>query len=270
MKPDLDRYLERIGYSGPFAVDAATLRVLHRDHLRAIPYENLDVQLGRPLTLDIERIYDKIVTRRRGGWCYEMNGLLAWALRTAGFSLTEIAAGVMREERGDEAFGNHLALIVHLERDYLADVGFGDGLLEAVALEEADIEQGPLKFRLERRDAEWRFLNHPEGGARSFDFSQTPADRALLARKCQWLQSAPESPFVLNAVCQIHTSGGLAMLRGRSLKTITRAGVTQRILSDAADYSRTLSSVFKLDIPEGEQLWSRILARDEERARASS
>jgi N-hydroxyarylamine O-acetyltransferase len=267
MKLALGPYLARIGYSGPLDVDLRTLRELHRRHLQAIAYENLDVQLGRPLTIDIGPIYEKLVLHRRGGWCFEMNGLLSWALRTIGFSLTEIAAGVMREERGDDAYGNHLALIVHLDRDYLADVGFGDGLLEPVPLAEGVYVQGPLDFRLQRLPSdEWRFMNHPEGGARSFDFALAPADRALLARKCAWLQSAAESPFVLNAVCQIHTSDGLMMLRGRSLKSVTHAGVTKRTIADADEYGRLLTEAFKLEIADPERLWARILARDAERA----
>jgi N-hydroxyarylamine O-acetyltransferase len=266
MKLVLERYLARIGYSGPVDRDFRTLREVHRRHLLAIAYENLDVQLQRPLTIEVEPIYEKIVLRRRGGWCFEMNGLLAWALSTIGFSLTQIAAGVMREERGEDAFGNHLALIVHLERDYLADVGFGDGLLEPVPLAEDVYVQGPLEFRLQRlTSGEWRFLNHPEGGARSFDFALTPADRALLARKCAWLQSAAESPFVLNAVCQIHTPEGLAMLRGRSLKMVTHAGVTKRTVADLDEYRRLLRQVFRLEIETAEAIWARILARDAER-----
>jgi N-hydroxyarylamine O-acetyltransferase len=266
MKLALEPYLARIGYSGPLDVDFRTLRALHRRHLLAVAYENLDVQLQRPVTIDIEPIYEKIVLRQRGGWCFEMNGLLSWALSTIGFSLTQIAAGVMREERGEDAFGNHLALIVHLERDYLADVGFGDGLLEPVPLAEDVYVQGPLEFRLQRLPSgEWRFVNHPEGGARSFDFALRPADRTLLVRKCAWLQSAAESPFVLNAVCQIHTPEGLTMLRGRSLKTVTHAGVMKRTVENVEEYRRLLTEVFKLEIDGADALWGRILARDAER-----
>lgn len=266
----LDAYLRRIDYTGPVSVNLATLTALHRQHLRAIPYENLDVQLGRGITLDAERIFDKIVTRKRGGWCYEMNGLLVWALREIGFSVTELAAGVMREERGDEALGNHLALLVHLERDYLADAGFGDGLLEPIALEEHEIEQGPLRFRLQKLDERfWRFLNHPQGGARSFDFSLAPADRDLLSSQCAWLQSAPDSPFVLNAVCQIHTADGLIMMRGRSVKVVNQDGVSQRNVTDAADYRSMLKNVFRLDVPEVDYLWERILERDARRTMAA-
>ncbi|MGH8178066.1 MAG: arylamine N-acetyltransferase family protein [Steroidobacter sp.] len=270
MNLKLDAYLRRIGYTGPLSADLATLTAVHRQHVRTIPYENLDVQLAREVTLDIERVYTKIVTHKRGGWCYEMNGLLAWALHEIGFKFTELAAGAMREERGDEAFGNHRALLVHLERDYLADVGFGDGLLEPIALTAAEFVQGSLRFRLEQLDNDlWRFVNHPEGGAKSFDFYSRPADFSLLNATCTLLQTAPDSPFVLNAVCQIHTMDGLMMLRGRSLKSVSHAGVSHRTIADVADYRATLAKVFGLEIPETDYLWQRILERDRQREAAS-
>jgi N-hydroxyarylamine O-acetyltransferase len=71
---DLQAYFDRIGFAGPARPDLATLRAIHRAHLLAVPYENLDVQLGRPVTLDPAHAFDKIVRRRRGGWCYEMKG----------------------------------------------------------------------------------------------------------------------------------------------------------------------------------------------------
>src|SRR3954451_21382564 len=98
---ELAAYLARIGYAGPVRPDLSTLRAVHRAHLQAIPYDSLDVQLGRPLTLDPAAAYDKIVRRRRGGWCYEMSGLLGWALGEIGFSVPRMAGAAMRAERGD-------------------------------------------------------------------------------------------------------------------------------------------------------------------------
>ena len=98
---DLQAYLDRIGFKGPVRPDLATLRAVHRAHQYAVPFENLDVQLRRPVVLDIEPNYDKIVRRRRGGWCYEMNGVMGWALREIGFDVMRMGAGVMRETVGD-------------------------------------------------------------------------------------------------------------------------------------------------------------------------
>ena len=97
----LSRYLERIAYNGPLNVDLETLNGIHQHHLRAVSYENLDVQLGVPLTTNVQAAYHKIVTLGRGGWCYEMNGVMGWALEEIGFDIMRISAGVNRNERGD-------------------------------------------------------------------------------------------------------------------------------------------------------------------------
>src|SRR5436305_7150802 len=112
---ELSAYLERIVHAGPVAPDVATLKALHRAHLTAIPYENLDVQLGRPLTTDPAAAYDKIVRRGRGGWCYEMNGLFGAMLEEIGFSVTRMAGAANRELLGDVVIGNHLVLGVEIE-----------------------------------------------------------------------------------------------------------------------------------------------------------
>src|SRR5262245_51810376 len=162
---NLSDYLARIGYQGTPRADLATLAQLQRLHLAAIPYENLDVQLGRRVGFDMATIFHKLVRSRRGGWCYEMNGLFAWALAEIGFRFTRLGAAALRAQLGDDMIGNHLALCVDLGRPYLADVGFGDALIEPVPIVAGPIRQDFLDFRLEALDASWwRLHNHPEGG----------------------------------------------------------------------------------------------------------
>src|SRR5579862_4517964 len=132
---DLGAYLDRIGFRDEPRPDLGTLKALHRAHLLAVPYENLDVQFGRALTIEPHAAFDKIVTRRRGGWCYEMNGLLGAALDAVGFKVTRLAGAVMREVVGDAVIGNHLVLLVDLDgQPWIADVGFGDGSLDPFPL----------------------------------------------------------------------------------------------------------------------------------------
>ena len=132
--PDqLAAYLARINFTGTPRPDLGTLTAVHRAHVDAIAWECIDCFIGRPTGRDPQAAFDKIVTAGRGGWCYEMNGLFAWMLEAMGFSLTRLAAGVMRDRMGDGAIGNHLTLIVHLDRDHIADVGLGAGLVEPVA-----------------------------------------------------------------------------------------------------------------------------------------
>jgi N-hydroxyarylamine O-acetyltransferase len=258
----LDAYLDRIGFSGQVRPDLATLRALHQAHLLAIPYENLDVQLGRPVTTSPADAFDKLVTRRRGGWCYEMNGLFGWALTEIGFRVTRMAGGVMRVVRGDEAIGNHLVLRVDLDEPWLADVGFGDGPQQPFRPLNGAFRDGLFDYRLEEQsDGWWRLHNHPLGGAPSFDFRLTDPDEARLSERCAWLQSSPDSMFVQNAVVQRHRPDRFLTLLGRRLRSITAEGPDDRLINSADEYVAVLKTEFDLDLPEAASLWPAILAR---------
>lgn len=263
---DIDRYLARIGLRERPKPDLVGLKALHRAHLLAIPYENLDVQLGRKLTILRPAIYEKIVEQGRGGWCYEMNGLLGWALAELGFRVTRATGAVMREVSGDAANGNHLVLRVELpEGLYLADVGFGDGPRDPVRVAAGAFHADGFDFSLRRVDRDWwRLINDPRGGAPSFDFNLDPADEGLLAAKCDYLQSDPASVFVQNLVAQRHVPGGLEILRGRTIRSIRARGIENRLIADADDLVETLRDVFALDVPEAVSLWPKIAARHEE------
>ncbi|MCJ9430522.1 arylamine N-acetyltransferase family protein [Kordiimonas marina] len=262
----LDSYLTHIGFTGKPGTDLATLRQIHRLHAETIPYENLDVLARVPLGTDVGAAYDKIVGHKRGGWCYEMNGLLGWALSSIGFAVTPVAAGVDRASRGDSSVGGHLALLIDLDgQRYLADVGFGDGLMEPAPLKEGPFTQGQWTFRLEKLDgAWWRFHNHPEGAAPSFDFTEETASPALMAEKCQFQQTSPLSPFVENAVCQRHFPDRLEVMRGRVLKTVRAGDVASRRIADIDDYRQTLMTLFGIEVDALEPIWQKILKRDAE------
>ena len=256
----LQGYLDRIGYRGSPRDDLVTLVELHRRHLLAIPYENLDVQLGRHVGLDVDSIYEKLVPGRRGGWCYEMNGLFAWALEEIGFSVVRMAAGVGRADVGDEATGNHLALLVVLDGAYLADVGFGDGLFDPVPMRAGRFSQRGFAFRLEAlADGWWRVHNQPHGGAASFDFRAEPCEQAVLERQCVRLQTSPESSFRKVAVVQRHVADGLAVLRGRLLRRLDGRRVDERLIEDRREYERVLRDVFDLEPPQLDTLWGRVV-----------
>jgi N-hydroxyarylamine O-acetyltransferase len=261
---NLNAYLDRIGFAGRLAPDLATLRRIQRGHLENIPYENFDVQLGRHITLEPKDAFAKLVTARRGGWCYEMNGLFRWALEQIGFSVMAMTGGVLRAERGNTAIGNHLALMVELEQPYLVDVGLGDGPSEPILLREGSYRQGWRTLRLERLDdGWWRFHNHDKALAVSFDFQRRPADWNRLAERCHWLQTSPESHFVLNAVCLRHLPDGAVALVGRVLKTVTENGITDDLIENPQDYEALLAERFGIRLPQAIELWPRILERHE-------
>lgn len=263
---DIDAYLGRIGLTDRPPPTLEGLKALHRAHLAAIPYENFDVQLGRPVTIAVPAIYDKIVGRRRGGWCYEMNGLFGWALGELGFKVTRATGAVMRAAAGDAVIGNHLVLRVDLpEGVHLADVGFGDGPNEPFAVREGTFDSNGFPYAVVRTgDGWWRLVNHPAGGAASFDFDPHPADETRLAAKCDELQTAETSVFVQNAVAFRQTPGAIDVLRGRVALRIRPDGIGKRLIENADDLVATLKDVFALDLPEAAGLWDKIAARHEQ------
>ncbi len=260
----LQAYLDRIGYAGPVQPDLATLRAIHRAHVESIPYENLDVQFGVKVSRAVPAIFDKIVGRRRGGWCYEMNGLLSWALEVIGFSVKRLAGGVRREAVGDQAVGNHLVLLVDLGETWLADAGFGNGLIEPIRLREGAFRVGPLNCCLERIEGGWyRYFDDAITGGPSFDFHEDVSDEALLEARCRFLQSDPNSAFVLNAVAQRWRNDEHTSLRGRTLTRINSGGKGTTTVESADAYVATLRDTFDLDLPEAARLWPKICARHE-------
>jgi len=266
MSTHVDHYLERIGVSGPLVPNLATLRALHRAHLTSISYENMDVQLGRPVTIEIPAIYEKIVVNKRGGWCYEMNGIFGWALKKLGFRVTRATGSVMRKVMGDASNGNHLVLRVELDEGlYLADVGFGDGPIEPIRVAPGKFTAHGFAFDLTQVDENWwRLHNHPRGGAPSFDFNLASADEALFAAKCDWLQTAQGSTFVQNAVCQRFTPAGISILRGRTVRRIVGENSSDILIDSADEFMTILEDEFALQIPEARTLWPKICARHDE------
>jgi N-hydroxyarylamine O-acetyltransferase len=262
---DIASYLSRIGYDAAPAADLGTLRALQRAHLTHIPYENLDVQLGRRVTLDPKDAFAKLVTQGRGGWCYEMNGLFAWVLEAIGFRVMPMTGAVMRAERGSASIGNHLVLAVELEQPYLVDVGLGDGPSEPMPLREGSYRQGWRTLRLEQlADGWWRFHNVKTALAPSFDFQHQPADWTVLQQRCHWQHTSPDSRFVQNAICLRHKPNSVVALIGRILKTIDEQRTTDELIGSAESYATALRTVFGITLPEATSLWPRIVRRHQD------
>jgi arylamine N-acetyltransferase len=258
MTPELDAYLRRIDYAGPLRADLATLTALHRAHLMAVPYENLDVQLGRRRTIDPSAAFEKIVERGRGGWCYEMNGLFGLMLEALGFSVTRLAGEASRP-------GSHLALQVAIDgAPIVCDVGFSDGPLEPYPLVEGPFRRAGFDFRLEMLEGRrWRFHNHRYGARGTFD-AEGP-DEALMAETSDWLQTNPESVFVQHAVVVRRHAGGFVKLIDRNLLEVTpEAGIVKTtVLASADELVATLKARFGLDLPETAALWPALCERHE-------
>ncbi len=257
---DINAYLERINYTGSLGATKQTLHALHRQHLLTIPYENLDIHLGRRLELNEAHIFNKLVLEKRGGWCYEMNTLFAWALCELGFEVTLLSGAVNRDTVGADAKGNHLVLLVKLEQPYLADVGFGD-LPEVLPLEEGSYQKNFMTVRLTKEGDWWTLHNHEFGGAKRFDFTLQPQQLSDFAVQCHRQQTSPDSGFVKTTVCQIFTEEGFITLRGAVLQTVTKDGVVKRVLDSEKEYESVLREMFGLELSDVSGLYKKVWQR---------
>jgi N-hydroxyarylamine O-acetyltransferase len=250
MQPDA--YLDRIGYTGPRELHAEVLRQVHRAHMLAVPFENLDSALGRPILLSVPAFYDKIVRRRRGGFCYELNGLFGWLLARLGFPVTILSARVFHAGQPGPDF-EHVLLLVEAGARLIADVGFGDSFLEPLPLElSGEVEQAGSSYRL-RVAGDTRVLERrrePTGWEPQFSFTLTPRRLAEFGAECHRLQTSPESPFTRKAVCSLPTPEGRLTLSGNRLIRTTRGHRAEEAVGDEREYRSLLRIHFGVELDE--------------------
>ncbi|MGW7348121.1 arylamine N-acetyltransferase family protein [Streptomyces sp. NPDC054854] len=272
----LDAMLRRIGHRGRVTPDRETLFALHRSWRRMVPYENLDSQLGRPVSLDLDALADKLIRRRRGGYCYEQNAGLAMLLRLAGFEVSMVEGGVMRQARGDAMWGNHNALVIDLDgRQWVADAGIGDGFLEPLLLREGICTQGEFTYRLERLASDtWRFHHHPRATIASYDFRLRPRELADFAARSHELSTSPESPYVTTLIAARPAAGHTLLLLSRTVRQYSADGRSSWTIRDVGEFATTLSEKFLVPLedlgPDGVgRLWEKANAQhDLRRTRA--
>lgn len=259
----LDAYLARIGVDVPLRADLASLQIVHRAQAMAVPYEAIDVFAGRPVTQDVSSIQQKIISGHRGGWCYETNRLLAWALGALGFDVRLAMAAAYNDHLPDDSMGNHIVAIVKLaDEEWLCDLGLGDALRGPIPLRDGQHRDGPLVFRLDRLDnGHWRFWNHPAGDPSHFVVDPGPLDEALIARKHAELLADPASSFRQNFQVMRMGPTGSTVIYGRVLRRTTPLGVTKALVSGPDEMERLLETEFGLHGIEIGPLWPRILAR---------
>ena len=251
---ETEAYLRRIGYVGPLTPTVATLEALQRAHLQAVPFEALDCYLGLPIVLEPQALFDKIVVRGRGGFCYELNGLFAELLMALGFRVKRLAARPFTESGLAPPFA-HLALLVELDRRWLADVGFGYFSPAPLDLDDRSIqvvdgrrflvteEDGGLVAEEQGMSARW--------GRRHFGywFTLEPHELAEYAEQCRIYSTDPESGFVRRATASLAFPDGWVTVR-RDAVIGGRGGVRlDRPILDDADWRRSLHDLLGIEVP---------------------
>jgi N-hydroxyarylamine O-acetyltransferase len=252
---DVEGYLRRLGVSHPGPPTVGKLVALHRAHVERVPYETMEIQLGRPTTVDPSASAARIVSGAGGGYCFHLNGAFALLLDALGYRVRRHVGGVFRDvENAPGADGNHAALTVELDGEWFVDVGLGDALHEPMPLRAGEMTQGPFTYRLERSPlvpGGWRFWH--AANAESFtgmDFGMEPAEMADFAPHHERLSTSPDSGFVATITVARRYPAGLSVLRGCGLREIGASGRTDRILDTADEWFATVRDRFGMPLDD--------------------
>jgi len=246
----LTDYCQRIGFDGELRPDIATVQALMQHQLRSVPFENLDVLAGKPISLNPADIAAKIIGQQRGGYCYEVNGLFAMALQALEIPHQFVAARPlfypMKRPR------THMALLVTLDgTEWLCDLGFGSyGIRAPLRLDllETPVQQGSDTFMLTEEGGDFILNAQVEGAwAKQYGFNRCPVEWIDFA-PANWLNSThPDAVFTQKPLVVLFTENGRNILFGDSFKQVAGGVVTKRTIA-AAEQGRLLAEHFRLAV----------------------
>ncbi|PBC63170.1 hypothetical protein BKI49_15660 [Streptomyces sp. Tue6028] len=269
-EPFVEAYLLRLGFTldEDRKPSAAELRALHRAHVERVPWETLEIHLGRPTTVDPHESIARIL-RGRGGYCFHLSGAFATLLTALGYDVTWHRGGV-HSDAGSQppgATGGHLVLTVDCDgQTWVVDVGLGGVLYEPIPLRAGSYRQGPFTYGLRPSEVEpggWRLDNDERGHFAGMDFTLAPAAPADFA-ECHAVKStSPDSQFVRIAAAMRRRADGVDQLRGCVLTSIDATGHARRELSTADEWFGVLAGTFgitldEIDPAERIALWEKV------------
>lgn len=236
---DISRYLARIGYTGPMTPDVPTLAALQTAHLYAVPYENLDILRGKPISLQIDDIFEKVVLRRRGGYCFELNELFGGLLRAFGYGVTDLFGRFLKGETGVPMRRHHV-LVVRVpgeDQPLVCDVGVGTGsptwplyLLKDTPQQQPD--GATYRFQ-EDAFFGWILQEYKRGDWESiYSFTMEPQAPIDFVAASFWCERSPESPFTRQEGIYLRTPNGRLTQEGNAFRCFSPQGVTEEIITD--------------------------------------
>jgi N-hydroxyarylamine O-acetyltransferase len=248
---DVKKYLLRIGIDEIRPPSLDFLTELQNAHMLSIPFEDLDIPDRAKIILNLERIYQKIIPAKRGGFCYELNGLFHWLLTTLGFKVDMLSGRVFNHERKDlgPEF-DHMTLLVHLEKDYLVDVGFGDSFRMPMEFPNGELRDVSGHYKISRINENEYDLRRKESyeWKLQYKFSLTQHTLTDFEDMCEYQQTFHESIFRNRMICTIATQTGRVTLSYSSL-TITDNGTkTKTELRNKEEFYKLLNKYFQIKL----------------------
>jgi N-hydroxyarylamine O-acetyltransferase len=248
---DQEKYLDRINFKGIICMDENCLRELHICHLMTIPFEALDLSVGRKIYLDLDQIYDKVVNKRRGGYCYELNYLYHTLLAALGFKCHLISASIYNEGTFGPEF-DHMAIVVILEDIWLVDVGYGDLFLEPIKIDSDLIQKDKFKnYKVEQNSNEYilyESLKEKEELKIKYRFKNVARDVSEFSSQNIWKQSSIDSHFVKNRICTIPTQSGRKTIFNNLYKERKGDIISETNIEDEIIFSRILREEFGMEL----------------------
>lgn len=249
----IDSYFERIAYGGPTRVSEDTLVAIHAAQIASIPFENIDIHLDRAIHLDASSIVTKLVMSRRGGYCYELNGLLRIVLEELGFR-THMLGGRTRLNLPAVVAKTHMILVASTQSgDWIVDAGFGAyGVSAPVALGVDTVQDTATdRYRIVPVDA-WHFALQWESGSDDwmtlYEFTTEPLPLVDFEVMNYYNSTSPDSRFRRSVVVARVNGGCRTLLNGRTFRRSDRSGTTERTLVTMDAYAQTLTSEFGIDV----------------------
>jgi len=240
-------YLERINYADPINPTFETLSKLQLQHLLHVPFENLDIHNN--IKIDLTNLFDKIAIRRRGGFCYELNGLFYQLLQELGFTVKMVSARVYDGKKDYSPEFDHMALIVKIkEDDYLADVGFGEFSFYPIKIELNKETADPRGiFKIETVDEKYTIIKKKNADGDfipEYMFSDMERRIDEFYGMCNYHQTNPASHFMQKRICSLPAKNGRVTLTGDTLKITENGEVKERKLNSEEEVRQELWNYF--------------------------
>lgn len=247
-----EKYLKRIDYSGNLEPNLSTLGKLQKCHLLNIPFENLDIHSNVLIELSIEKIFDKVVNKNRGGFCYELNGLFFELLTVIGFDVKMVSARVFDQEKGYGREYDHLALIAKINNvEYLTDVGFGEFTFEPLELRLGIIQKDERgNYKIDKYENGYLRVSKIENSRQNPGYIFKNKKRKLMEFEgmCTYHQISPNSHFTRKRLISIPTDNGRITITGNELKIKEFDLTTEIVLGNEDEFKKELWSKFKVKI----------------------
>ena len=248
---DKEKYLGRIKYSGILNPNLDVLKKLQKNHLLNIPFENLDIHDNIPIELSVDKIFEKIVNRNRGGFCYELNGLFYELLIALNFDAKRISARVYDKKKGyGEEFDHFTILVTINDTEYLTDVGFGDFSFQPLKFEINKIQNDERgNFIFDKYDDKYFQVSKVENGNITPEYIFKTDKRELKDYKemCIYHQTNPNSHFTDKRLISLPTKNGRITITGNKLIVTEFDSKTDTEIKTEMEFKKLLKDIYDIE-----------------------